>query len=157
MDDQAKLNPQQTEVEIGVRNLKNLTIWPLSMADQIEISQTLEGAVSQIIANSLDDLSFVLAIKTVIADNITSILMKITDHTTKVKADKLLKDLTNDQFVDICTKIYEMNFQVISKNVMSLLEGMELSPMRRPSPTSLSDTPDTDSKTSSASDSEPEA
>lgn len=156
MNDQQKLNPQQTEVEIGVREPKSLTIWPLSMADQLELSQTLEGAVSHIIMESQDDLTFVLAIKKVIEDNLVQLLMKITDYTTKVKAEKLLKDITNDQFVAICRKVYEMNFESISKNVMSLLEGMDLSLMRRPSPTSLSDTLDTDLNSSTDSDSEKE-
>ena len=148
MTDQEKLNPQKKEVEIGARTLKTLTLWPLSMTDQLELASIIEVAISKILNETSNDVTFIMAIKNVIADNLINILTKVTDYPTPVRAKKILDDLTNDQFVEICQSIYEMNYEKISKNVVSLLESMSISLTRRPLPMSSNDIQDTALNTS---------
>ena len=40
-----RLNPQVAEVEIGVRNLRKITIYPLSIADQLSTTDLVSEAI----------------------------------------------------------------------------------------------------------------
>ena len=136
MSDLEKLiGPKPEKVIIGIREFEELKIWPLSMADQLEVGKLFDEAL--------------MAILNEVRDNFTLIIIqKATDFDTEAKAKKALGKITNDQFVEICEKIYKMNFEKISKNVLSLLGRVNLLDTGRPSPTSLNDTQDTESSTS---------
>ena len=42
----AQINPQITDVTIGVRSLRSLTIYPLSMSDQLKTTDLIKQAVA---------------------------------------------------------------------------------------------------------------
>ena len=149
MSELDKLGPKPETVTIGIREPEKLSIWPLSMADQLDLSKILDKAVSAILTEAKDDLSMVMSIRKVIEDNIGVVLKMITDYDTDAKVKKLLKKVSNDQFVAICEKVYQMNYERISKNVLSLLGAVTGTlDLGRPSPASSKDTPDTDLSTS---------
>lgn len=154
MSDLDKLNPKPEVVLVGIREYEDLNIWPLSMADQLDLGEIIDSAVVGILEETSDNLTFVMAIRHVVQNNLLNVIKMVTDYDTDVKAKKLLKKITNDQFVDICEKVYVMNFEKISKNVLSLLEKLNIPLTRRPLPMSLNNTQDTDSSTSSDSPTE---
>lgn len=159
MNDMEKLNPQIAEVPIGVRELKPLTIYPLSMADQLEMADLVQETINAFFSgDDQSDMAFATFMVTVIKENLPKILKLITDATTEPKIKALMREITNDQAVAIGEVVYRANFETLLKNVNSLLDRVNAaSPARRPSPPSLNDTADIVSKTSLEEVSETEA
>lgn len=143
MNDAEKLSPMVNTVKIGIRELEDLEIWPLSIADQKtmtkEIAEAIqlyfqqegreedkgEGADKAKKKNDQpfeSDIGFVEFLIEMITNNLVKIIQKATDHTSGNKAEKLLGKITNNQACDIARVIYEQNFESASKNVKSLLD-----------------------------------
>jgi len=143
-----KLNPQTKSVEIGVREIREVMIYPLSFASQLEMTDLVTKAVQDFFARREDlekaqNIEVVSFAVDIIRDNIEKILLLVTDES------DLLKDVTNVQLVDIVTVIYEMNYETVSKNAVSLFEKIaSLLPSKRPSLKSVKDIPSTGSKIS---------
>jgi len=133
-----RLNPQIAEVEIGVRNLRNITVYPLSMADQLKLADIISKALAdQFKDGTGNDLTVIAFITNLVKDNLGRILGMVTDE----DGNKLLEELTNLQTATIAEQIYEVNFGVVAKNFKSLFEKLGiLFPSRRPLPPSVSDT-----------------
>lgn len=112
------LNPQISSVEIGTRKLREITIYPLSLAEQISLSKIIAGAASEYV-NSEDqsDMAFAAFISKAISENLAKILSLVTDE----KGDDLLNEITNNQAVNIAEILYETNYGGVAKNVKSLI------------------------------------
>jgi hypothetical protein len=139
----AKLNPQITDTEIGVRELRKITIYPLSMADQLKMTDLITEALQKFFESSSSfeetetDIEFVNFIVGLIRENLGEILGLATDE---VGAD-LLKDLTNVQASEIAEIIFTVNYETVIKNCQSLIGKVkELFPSMRQSVQSVSDT-----------------
>ena len=153
MTESARLNPEISSAEIGVRELKEIKIYPLSMADQLSMTNLITDTVRKFFEKGdVDDFVFAQFLSKLIEENLETILMMVTD-----KEQANLEDMTNNQAVAIAEIVYEVNFGSLVKKVKSLLEKVkEQFPSGRPLPTSLDDTEDTDSKTSTDEVSEAE-
>jgi len=148
-----QLNPQIRDVQIGVRNLRNIKVYPPSLADQIKLMKIIsEGAALWFRDNPEGEMSpeAIAGILAVIQTNIGDVLKILMGLEKKVQVDKVLKDLTNTQLANIIIKVLEDNFLGPVKNVKSLFESQEmplgemLSPSERPLPQSAKSTKDTD-------------
>lgn len=143
-----KLNPQARLVEIGVRKIREVMIYPLAFASQLEMTDLITKAVQEFFAKREEletgpDIEVVSFAVGTIRENIKRILALVSDE------EDLLKDVTNLQLVDIVTVIYEMNYEAISKNAKSLFEKIAgLLPSKRPLPRSVKSTRRTGSKIS---------
>lgn len=131
------LNPQSVGVEVGVRSLRTITLYPLSMADQLKttdlIAKALEGFVGR---GDMGDMAFVSFCLELIKENLAKILGMVTDE----DGEKLLQELTNPQGMQIVEHIFDMNYGSIAKNVQSLAEKTKkLFPSARRSQQSSSD------------------
>lgn len=147
-EEQKKLNPQITETEVGVRNLRNITIYPLSMADQFKMTDLITDSMNAFFGRDEEqgDIEFVNFLVGLVRKNIGHILTMVTDEK---KGEELLKDLTNAQAAGIAEIIYNVNYDVIAKNFKSLFDKVKnLFPSERPLAQFVSDTPDTDLTTS---------
>lgn len=153
----AELAPRTEEWEIGIRKFRKIDIYPLSMHDQMEMTDIIQVVIETIFLNEdSDNQTLIKAVVDTVKKKVIDILSLIASCT-KPEARALLKEISNDQFDDLLTLLYKMNYEKISKNLQSLFEAM--SPLflsRRPLPESSSDTPSTDSTISSASPSETE-
>lgn len=159
MSDMEKLNPQISEVPIGVRELEPLTIYPLSMADQEALTDIVQQSLNAFFSGEdKSDMAMATFVLEVVKQNLPKILKMITDANTDTKVKALMREITNEQAIAIGQVVYRINYETLLKNVNSLLERVSaVSPARRPSPPSLNDTPDTESKTSPDEVSETEA
>ena len=155
VDRNAELNPQIAETSVGVRSLRTIKIYPLAMADQLELTDILTVGLQEFVqAGDTEDVAFVGAIIQLIKDNLAKIIEMVSDE----KGEELLKDLTNPQAMDIAELIFDMNFGSLGKNVESLAGKVKvLFQSARQSPVSSKSTEDTDSKTSSENPTETEA
>jgi len=144
------LNPDIQEVTIGVRKLRKITLYPLSVVDQMKVTDLFQEALGVFLANkNAGDMQFVALFVSIIKNNLAKILALVTDP--EEDSEKLLTEITNNQLTVIANVLYEMNYALISKNVASLLKKLpqtmkKESPLERPSLSSVKFT-DTDSKT----------
>jgi hypothetical protein len=157
---QSKLNPQITDTEIGVRELRKITIYPLSMADQLSMTDLITEAIqtfftgAQGFESEEQDMEFMAFVVGLIKENLSKVIEFVTDE----KGEDVLQDLTNEQASVIATIIYDVNYEPVIKNSQSLAERIRnliASRSTRPSPQSVNDT-DIDSTISTDGPSEKE-
>ena len=148
-NEQQKLNPQVMDVEIGIRELRSIKIYPLSMKDQLDLTDLISTALSARFASDegWQDLEIVAFIVSLLKENLNKILTMVSDE----DGDKLLSDISNLQAAAIAEAVYETNYGIVAKNFKSLFGKLStLFPSGRPLPQSANDT-DTDSTTSTES------
>lgn len=131
------------QMEIGVRVPKTITIYPLSMADEIKLTnkiasyfqqyQNIKTTAEPIDENDDDfvekmlsqddsiDPQFVIFVIKAIEENLIDILKMVCEE--KVT----LNDITNDQFADLCNLIFDMNFAGTVGKFQSLLTKIKSS------------------------------
>ena len=138
-DEKLVLNPQVTGVEVGIRNLRKIKIYPLSVAQQWEMSDLITQALQVFMQReSKNDYEFVANLLALIKDNLAKALTLVTDLSEQECSD-LFSEMTNVQMAKIIETIYDINYKPISKNVASLLEKIvTVFPSGRPLPTSAS-------------------
>lgn len=125
MPEKRKLNPQIASLEIGIRNLRTIKIYPLSFGDQLEMTDLITETIQKFIearGDKLqeDNVEFVQFIIDLLRKNLSTIIKLISDE-----EDTLLKEITNVQVVDMVNIIYEMNYEESIKNVQSLFEKIK--------------------------------
>lgn len=153
-EEMTQLNPEARTFTIGKRALKPVTVYPLSMGDQIKFIGTIAEVMAALFKDgqNLADVDFLNFAKKVIEDNLEKVIMMVTDLETGA-----LDDITNSQGLELIDLIFEMNYGLNEKKVRSLLEkATKLFQLQRLSPVSSGDIPSTDLKTSSESLSEKE-
>jgi hypothetical protein len=137
-DEMVRLNPQIKDVEIGIRNLRSIKIYPLSVSDQLTATNLVTSALQVFMTNKdvkNNDLLFVAFMLEQIRTNASEILKMVLDETESPEA--VLKEMSNEQMMVIVKAIYEVNYESLSKNVKSLLEKKKESVSERQSQQSV--------------------
>ena len=150
-DEMVRLNPQIKDVEIGIRNLRSIKIYPLSVSDQLTATNLVTSALQVFMTNKdvkNNDLLFVAFMLEQIRTNASEILKMVLDE--NENPESVLKETSNEQMIVIVKAIYEVNYESLSKNVKSLLEKKKESVSERQSQQSVKSM-DTNSMTSSES------
>jgi len=149
------LNPQITSVKVGKRNLRKIKIYPLSVGDQIKMSDLITKMLQKFFAGSdKGDIEYVTFLLDLIKKNIIRILEYVMEE--KV-SNTFLDDVTNFQLSEIAKIIYEVNYESPAKNAESLLsQAKSLFLLGGQLQQSVNDTLDTDLSTSSEDHSEKE-
>jgi hypothetical protein len=144
-NEEKKLNPQIVDVEIGIRSLRKITVYPLSMADQLKLTDIIVQAAMASV-NSGQDMAIPTFILQMMQENVGKILSMATDED-----EKLMNEISNLQAVEIANVLFEVNYGAVAKNFKSLSEKMkEMFQPERPLPQSVNGT-DTGLKTSTES------
>lgn len=118
-----KMNPRIRKVEIGVRELSTISIYPLSIKDQTHMVELFVSIVEKFFGEvrekQITNSEFFSIIAQLVMDNIPEFLKYVTD-------DELdLGNFTNYQLSEIAKHIYVDNFEDPGKNVQSLLIGLK--------------------------------
>lgn len=141
-----KINPQAQILTIGIKSLRNITIWPLSVGDQISMSSIISKSAAEFFAKDEQSEAalFQFGLDKII-EHIKEILKLILDE--NEDADQVLRNMNNDQLIGLAELIFQMNYERSVKNAKGLFERIKsnLSPSERPQPTSVSNTEDTES------------
>ncbi|MCE5226097.1 MAG: hypothetical protein LLG05_09610 [Porphyromonadaceae bacterium] len=153
---ESNLNPNIREIQYGKKELHSLSLYPLSLADQFtvtdivtEIAQQLMDAKNKGITS---DVVFVTATMKILQENISKVLALIADITVK-ESDEIIKQLTNDQLMDLLNHVWEVNFEPLAKKGKSLLEkGKQMFVSTSSSPDFSDSIHSTGSRTSSEKD-----
>lgn len=120
---ESRLNPQIRRVEVGTRELRELKIYPLSLADQNELLSLLVDVINEATQSDMDVKSMteeegVKFVQDLIQNNVTKIISFVTD----LDETPAIDELTNDQFIRIANIIFEVNFEGLIKNSKDLFE-----------------------------------
>ena len=119
-NEEKKLNPQITDVEIGLRNLRKITVYPLSMSDQLKLTDLITKSVTEQLAKADGgELSLVSFIIKMLQENIGKIITMVTDEDAKV-----LDEISNSQAVEIADVLFDVNYGTVAKNFKSLSEKL---------------------------------
>jgi len=111
--------PDARIVTVGIREPRKVTIYPLSMYDQLQILDRVSDVIETVQDIREDDVSNSISLlKTVIFDNLEVILEYITDENER----PTLKELSNNQFFEIADIVFTVNFEGIAKNLKALGE-----------------------------------
>ena len=158
--DNATMNPQIVRgFIVGTRDLRQLTIYPLSMGDQVELEGIITKCLTDWYAENQeggDNIAFVTFILDALKNNMLRILELITD-VKKEELSDIGSSFSNMQSTELIALIFNMNYlDPFEKNLKSLPLMDKLSQLVRPLPSSLDDTLSTESKTSSESITEKE-
>ena len=124
MPEKKKINPQIADLEIGIRNLRTIKIYPLSLGDQLEMTDIITETAQKFFASreeieTKNDMDFAQFFVSILRDNIKKILGLITDET------DIMKEISNIQTVDLANLIYEMNYAESIKNAQSLFKKIQ--------------------------------
>jgi len=124
MPEKKKINPQIADLEIGIRNLRTIKIYPLSLGDQLEMTDLITETAQKFFASreeieTKNDMDFAQFFVSILRDNIKKILGLITDET------DIMKEISNIQTVDLANLIYEMNYAESIKNAQSLFKKIQ--------------------------------
>jgi hypothetical protein len=120
------VNPQVKEVKIGVRILRKIKVYPISVADQLELTDMITEAVGvffSIEAEKKEEglpMEFIIFVTGLIKENIGEVITKVTG---KEDSDALLADMTNDQLSEIVGIIYKENFEGPFEKLVDLFQG----------------------------------
>ena len=154
-----KVNPKCRKFEIGVRNLRDITIWPLSLADELEFSEKIIGLVDGFDAaiyiplpeateeeqTGNTELRIAAYILSAIKENLVELLAYVADE------EVTLKDIDNEQFVELCELIFDMNFDGAAGKIKRLLNKVKSLFPQKTLSENLSSPQATDTNTSSDS------
>jgi hypothetical protein len=120
---ESRLNPQIKPVQVGVRTLREVKIYPLSMTDQENLTKTLVGVFNDVRSGKLDPKDVGQeqvfdALQKLILDNIKVILKYVTDE----GETPTMEELTNNQLFEITNIIFEVNYEGFLKNFKALIK-----------------------------------
>lgn len=117
-------NPQVSEVSIGIRNLRTVVIYPLSVAQQLRMRDIIAPFLEKLFGEERTAASIIPFILEFIESNIGRFLNDVIDVKEEgiEGTEALLELITNDQLVEIIQVVYRVNFEKLSKNVKSLFE-----------------------------------
>lgn len=122
-DEEKRLNPDIVEVDVGVRELKTLHVYPLSFRDQMEATELITQALQAITARQdSNDVEFVAGLLEVLKANMGRVLELVTDP--EERGEDLLADLTNNQACELAEEIYRVNYEAIQKKIMAVAKSV---------------------------------
>jgi hypothetical protein len=144
------LNPDIREIQYGKKEMKTLTLYPLSIGDQFKVTDIITKVVQDLVAGQqkglLSDFAFMTSVMGALEENLAKILTLIADIS-EDEAKKVIADLTNSQLMDIVEMVWEVDFEPALKKGKNLFErGKKVFDSKRLSPDSSSPTPSTDLK-----------
>lgn len=137
------LNPRITTVEVGIRTLREVTIYPLSLADQARTAQILSKAFQKImdqfallgeepetseenttaamvaVAKQLSNVNIAETVVDIIQENLKIVLKLVVDEGEEIQ----MGEIDNDQFYTLVETIYKVNYEKSSKNFVALWKG----------------------------------
>ncbi len=129
-----RLNPGVVDVDIGIHNLRTIKIYPLSVADQMQLADIITKALQKFFLHGggqtlkdIKDEEFVRFALSLIVENLEKILLLVTNISRPKsvfnflnKKKNFLYDITNSQMVEIADIIFRVNYADPLKNGVSL-------------------------------------
>jgi len=139
-DEMREINPQITETKIGIRDLRIVTVYPLSLGNQLALEDVITKALTEFNVGDDPSAEEVMGFFfTMIKGNLERIIGFV------IEEPDPLNNMTNDQAIEIASIIFEVNYEGSIKNALSLFEKIKTAfQPERQLPQSASDMEDID-------------
>ena len=112
------MNPDITTVEVGIRKLREITIYPLSVASQLEATEIIASVMNTVAGfEGLEDEEVVTTFVSLLRTNLEKILKLILDESEEID----FNELTNPQLENIVNVIFDKNYKDVVKNSKDLI------------------------------------
>jgi len=158
---EVKVNPNIRRIEIGVRELKKVKVYPLSAAYTVSLAKKVGGILMDFFGTKLksfeeEEVNKQVAnlFASIIENNLEEMIENAIDlqEIEAVTVNEVLCDMSTEQLVEICEIIYEVNYKALVSKIIGLLpkEGTTLDEMGL----TMKASPTKDSLPSSADDTE---
>jgi len=158
----SKVNPKIKKIAIGIRNPKEIILFPLAVASELEMTELLTASLSAVFAaRSVSDpdgnqsqteaarqFLVVRELLNVLRANMAQIVTIATCE--EEDGAEILKETDNDQFMDILDAVFEVNFAPLFQRVPEMMKrwgpvlGIDMSLSEKSQPTSVETAVDTD-------------
>lgn len=120
------INPEVKEIKYGKKELKTLTLYPLSIGDQFTVSDIITKIVQELITAKNEglattDYTFLTAAMDLLKENIGKILVLISGLAEE-DSNAILNELTNSQLMEMIDIIWTINYEPNLKKGQSLIE-----------------------------------
>lgn len=125
MPEATNLNPDIRELQIGVRGLRTVTVYPLSVRDQLKTSSIVSSAVVTFFsgfedADNVPDTDFAMFVSQLVGGNLESVVrMALADEP---EDHDVLAEFTNKQLEELVRAIYEVNYSFLSSLFQTLTQ-----------------------------------
>jgi hypothetical protein len=132
------INPQVREVQIGIRTLRTIKIYPLSLGHQFKLSTIITDIFKRVSEdNDKSDARFF----SVMVEAVFANFSKVMSYVALDEGDcgKMADEVTNDQITAILTHLYKDNYEGPVKNAMSLFTAAKDAQLKRPLQQSAND------------------
>lgn len=113
----SKLIVETKKMQIGIRKVEEIEIYPLSFGQQRKFATKVGEMLSEFAEKSEENTSTVDMVNLIfrlIEQNLSEVVKMVAD--TEIDLD----NISNDQVVELCTHIYDMNYCGAVKNLLSL-------------------------------------
>jgi len=121
MSEKKKLHPEIKVVDVGIRELRSITVYPLSAKDQFTLLNRLMTAIEEINADlnveNATNADALAVIQKCIFENLNVILEYVVDESERPDFD----ELTNNQIYEIANIVFEVNYEKAAKNFKDLV------------------------------------
>jgi hypothetical protein len=122
MSDKELLNPEIKKISIGIKSLREVTIYPLSLGDELELTDLItESLQAYYLKGNQNDVIFISFLLDLVKRNLGKILLLVTENET----EDVLKNITNSQAVNLAQIIVDVNFVPLSQSIQMLAEKMK--------------------------------
>lgn len=121
-----KINPQVKTVSVGTKRMREVQIYPLSMKDQLDLAKLVlelaqKASQGDFKPDKMSEEGALDFLQTFVSENV----MKILQFACEENEIPSLDEITNDQFVEIATILYEVNYESFVKNFKDLFKRMK--------------------------------
>lgn len=113
-----KLNPEIRDIEVGVKEIRSIKVYPLSANDQFELSNRLINAINDL--GNMSDFSTNEEALNFFQRLITENLQVILEYAVEEQERPNFDELTNNQIYEIVEAIFEVNYEGFIKNFRNL-------------------------------------
>ena len=130
-----ELNPNIGELVIGIRNhkMRKIVIYPLSIGDQLKMSETIANLVGLIATSQeiTDGTAFISKILSLIQNNLKDFLKFVLEE--GENPDDVLNEMSNVQAISLCEIIYSMNYEETLKKTKEIVMKVQNLKIQSPS------------------------
>lgn len=120
-EDNRTINPEARNITIGAKRPRQITIYPLSIADQMKLTDRFSEVIQEFGQTNRDEMTNEMAIqqlKRLIQDNLPEIMSYVVDE--EEDTAPTLDEITNKNLYEIAKTIFEVNYEDLIKNFKDL-------------------------------------
>ena len=125
-EDNRTINPDAEKVQVGIKTLREITIYPLSISDQMKLTDKFSEAIEQFSQFDRENMSnedAINFIKNFLSQNLPEFMEFVVDpdETTVPTLD----EVTNKQLGIIADVVFRINYEELIKNAKDLFKRVK--------------------------------